>query len=74
MNKSTAMALTVAAHVAYMVLIPLVVLGGLGLLADREFHTLPRLLLVGLAVAFSLTVYWLVKMLRPIIETIQKGQ
>ncbi len=59
MNKTLALALAIAGHLAYMVVVPLLVLGGLGLWADRSFDTLPRYLFVGIVLAFVTTIYWL---------------
>lgn len=52
-------ALQFVSRLAYMVIIPLFLFGGLGLAADRHFHTLPLFLLIGVGVAFGLTMYWI---------------
>ncbi len=68
MTKSLLFTIQIAGHIAYMVLIPLLALGMLGLWADERFHTLPVFLLVAVAIAFILTILWIKRSLAPIIE------
>lgn len=60
------LALRIASQLAYMVLIPLFIFGGLGLLADRQFGSLPKLLLVGIGIAFAATIYWINRRFREV--------
>lgn len=64
--------LQIATHLAYMVVLPIFVFGGLGLWLDRQLGTLPQYLLIGIGVAFVVTTLWLVKRLKNIIEKVSK--
>jgi hypothetical protein len=74
MKRSLLLTLQVAGHLAYMVLIPIVLLGGSGLWLDRQLGTLPQYLLIGIAAAFVVTIYWLNVQLRRIISELFKEQ
>lgn len=75
MKKSLLLAIQLASHLAYMILIPLFVFGGTGLLADRYFTTTPRYLFIGLAIGFVVTTYWINKQLRNIVAaTFKEGK
>jgi F0F1-type ATP synthase assembly protein I len=71
-KKSLFLALQIASQLAYMVMIPLVIFGGLGLLADRQFGTLPFYLLIGIAVSFIITILWIYKHFRQISQADQE--
>lgn len=62
------MAVYIGTHLAYMVLVPLFIFGGLGLYFDHQADTLPRYLLIGIALAFACTIFWMSKRFREIIE------
>lgn len=68
MTKGLILALRIAGHLAYMVVIPLFLFGGIGLLADRRWHTLPLYLLVGIGLALVVTLYWVKKQLTNLIK------
>lgn len=74
LSRTLLITLQIASHLAYMVIIPLAILGGLGLWLDRQFDTLPIFLLIGIALAFTSTMLWMSKRLRPIIEQTTKGK
>ena len=67
-KKSLLLAIQLAFHLDYMALIPLILFGGLGLVLDRQEHTLPRFLLIGITLAFVTTMYWIATRLREIIK------
>lgn len=69
MKESVLQALAIASHLAYMVLLPLVVFGGAGLVADRYFNTLPVLLFTGVAIGLISTFLWIKNRLVRIIQT-----
>lgn len=71
MKRAIFLALQLASHLAYMILLPLFIFGGGGLLLDRKLHTLPTYLLVGVVIAFLITLYWMRQKLREIIESIK---
>lgn len=62
------MALQIGSHLAYMILIPILLWGSLGLFIDRQLGTLPGYLLISIGLALSTTIYWIAKRLRTIIE------
>ena len=66
-KESLFFVLAIAGHLAYMVLIPLFVFGGLGLAADRTLGTLPLCLLIGIGLALITTLYWMATRLKRII-------
>jgi F0F1-type ATP synthase assembly protein I len=67
-KKSLLLALQIAAHLAYMVVIPLFILGGIGLLVDRHYQTTPLYLFVGIILSMIATFYWISKRLRQVIK------
>jgi hypothetical protein len=70
MNKNSLyIVLTITGHLAYMVVIPLLIFGGIGLFLDRRFETLPLFLLVGIGIAFGTTFYWMATRLRQVIKS-----
>ncbi len=71
-QKSLLLTVQLAGHLAYMVLIPIVIFGGLGLIADRRFGTTPLYILIGIGAAFVSTLYWMKVRLREIIISILK--
>lgn len=66
------LALEIASHLAYMIIVPLLLLGGLGLLLDRRFGTLPLYLLAGVVIALIITLFWIKKRLLNIIKASSK--
>lgn len=69
-TKSLLLTVQVAAHLAYMVVIPLAIFGGLGLYLDRRLETLPLYLLIGIGIAFAVTLVWMRQRLRAIIVSL----
>lgn len=58
-KDSLLLTLQVASHLAYMVVLPLLLFGGGGLLLDRTLQTLPTFLFVGIGTSFAVTVIWI---------------
>lgn len=67
-QKSLLLTFQFAGHLAYMVLLPLFIFGGLGLLIDRQLATVPTFLFVGIGIAFITTIYWMKTRLHEIIK------
>jgi cyanate permease len=72
MKQSLLLALQVASHLAYMVLVPLLVFGGAGLWLDQRQATTPLYLLLGVGIAFILTMLWIKKQSKRITAAIFK--
>lgn len=70
LKPSVLIALSIASRLAIMVVLPLLVLGGGGLLLDRSAGTLPRYLFIGIGVAFAVTIYWMSKQFKHVVTTI----
>lgn len=68
MKKGLLLTFQIAGHLAYMVLVPLFLFGGLGLILDRSMNTTPLSLLIGIGLAFASTVYWIKKRLIDVIK------
>jgi F0F1-type ATP synthase assembly protein I len=73
MQKSLLYALQLASHLAYMVVIPLLIFGGLGLALDQRYGTIPSFLLVGIGLAFVSTVFWIKRSIKEIVEAMNKA-
>ncbi len=73
MSQSFLVAIQIASHLAYMVVLPLFVFGGLGLLADRQFNSLPQYLLIGIGVAFGVTTWWMIARFKDIVSKTLRG-
>lgn len=67
-QKSLLLTIRLAGHLAYMVVLPLFFFGGAGLLLDRQFDSIPKFLLIGIGIAFILTMYWIKARLHEIIN------
>lgn len=66
------LAIQIAFHLAYMVIIPLFVFGGLGLWLDRAKGTLPLFLFIGIGLALIATLTWIMKQFRQIAANLTK--
>jgi hypothetical protein len=66
------LAIQVAFHLAYMVVIPLFLFGGLGLWLDKTNGTTPFFLFIGIGIALAATLIWITKQLKKITEAILK--
>lgn len=65
-QKSFLLAWQVASQLAYMVIIPIFIFGGIGLWLDFNYKSSPICLLVGIGIALAVTLFWIIKKFKQI--------